>query len=253
MIIDMPRNEDIPALRSLWREAFGDDDAFLDCFFTTAYSQKRARVARCDGAILGALYWFDCECEAEKCAYIYAVATAKMHRGKGICTALMQDTHTHLKTLGYASAVLVPSSESLVEFYEKIGYAVCSFVNEISVIRGALPCPISRVEKEEYGLLRRKYLPAGGVLQEDAGLDFLSTMAELYKGRDFLLAADIKGDTLWGIELLGNITTENAAAITTSLGAVNGRFRTPGNTKPFAMHLPLLSHNTPTYFGIAFD
>lgn len=253
MIIEMPHKEDIPALRSLWREAFGDEDAFLDSFFTTAYSESRARVARDDGTILGALYWFDCECEGEICAYIYAVATAAAYRGKGVCTSLMQDTHAHLKALGYASAVLVPVNESLIKFYEKIGYAVCSSVNEITAVSGAIPCPISRVEKEEYRLLRRKYLPKGSVFQEGEGLDFLSTMASFYKGRDFVLAADIKGDALFGIELLGNITAENAAAIISALGASKGRFRTPGNAKPFAMHLPLLSRNTPSYFGIAFD
>lgn len=253
MIIDMPTIADIPALRALWREAFGDGDAFLDSFFSTAYSSSRARLTRVDGDIAGALYWFDCECDGEKFAYIYAVATAKKHRGKGICTSLMDDTHAHLKALGYAGAILVPGEESLIAFYEKIGYAVCSSADEISVKAGHLPCPITRVTKKEYRLLRRRYLPNGGVLQEGEGLDFLSTMAMFYKGRDFILAADIKGDKLVGLELLGNKSTENAAAITAALGAAEGRFRVPGTARPFAMHLPLSSSKVPTYFGIAFD
>ena len=78
-------------------------------------------------------------------------------------------------------------------------------------------------------------------------------MAMFYKGRDFILAADIKGDKLVGLELLGNKSSENAAAITTALGATEGRFRIPSAKKPFAMHLPISSSKVPTYFGIAFD
>ena len=122
MIINAPTSRDIPALRSLWREAFGDEDSFLDAFFGTAYSPDRARVAMIDGNVAGALYWFDCSLEGRKYAYIYAVATAKSYRGRGVCTALMRDTHSHLKDGGYSGAVLVPGDAPLFAFYEKMGY-----------------------------------------------------------------------------------------------------------------------------------
>ena len=43
MNIDVPRKGQIPALRALWREAFGDSDAFLDTFFATGFSPDRCR------------------------------------------------------------------------------------------------------------------------------------------------------------------------------------------------------------------
>ena len=60
MIIDAPKLECVPALRALWREAFGDGDEFLDTFFDTAFSKERCRVAIDGERTVGALYWFDC-------------------------------------------------------------------------------------------------------------------------------------------------------------------------------------------------
>ena len=38
MIIKPPSKEEIPQLRTLWQEAFGDSDAFLDIFFSNAFA-----------------------------------------------------------------------------------------------------------------------------------------------------------------------------------------------------------------------
>ena len=67
MRIEKPR--DIGALRRLWQEAFGDEDAFLDTFFATAFSPERCRCAVEGDSLLGALYWFDCICGGKTLAY----------------------------------------------------------------------------------------------------------------------------------------------------------------------------------------
>lgn len=254
MIINSATRLDIPALRTLWSEAFGDGNAFLDAFFDTAYSPERACVARLDGIIAGALYWFDCCFDGEKCAYIYAVATAKAHRGKGVCTALMRGTHAHLKALGYTGVILVPGAPSLFELYKKMGYKICSSVSYTVLEAEDVPCRIWEINKAEYSRLRREYLPSGGVIQESENLDFLERLATLYTGSDFVLAAYTEGDTLVGIELLGNTSAKRVASIACALGALKVNCRTPGDTTPFAMYLSLgTARTTPKYFGLAFD
>ena len=252
MIIDAPCYDDIPALRSLWKEAFGDGDAFLDGFFSTAFSPDRSACAKESGNLLGMLYWFDCEYDGGRVAYIYAVATAKAYRGRGICSALLKETHIQLEKKGYTGAVLVPYSEELFAFYEKFGYKRATFVNEFSV--SALPTNlyIEKIGKEKYAELRRKFMPIGSVVQEKENIDFLSIEAELYAGDTFLLAARREGKKLRGIELLGD--TDKASEITYALGATEGNFRTPGEKKPFAMYLLFdKTKKTPSYFGFAFD
>ena len=105
MTIDAPRQEQIGQLRLLWKEAFGDTDAFLDSFFAIAFACDRCRCVTEDSRVTAALYWFDCSCGGKKMAYLYAVATAKDRRGSGLCRALLEDTHAHLKKKGYAEYV----------------------------------------------------------------------------------------------------------------------------------------------------
>ena len=122
MNIDQPQTRDLPGLRQLWQEAFGDGDAFLDAFFQTGFAPSRCRCLYFSGDLAAALYWFDCTWENKKVAYLYAVATKKAYRGRGLCTALMEDTHRHLQDLGYHGAALVPGNEKLFTLYEKMGY-----------------------------------------------------------------------------------------------------------------------------------
>ena len=60
MTIDSPKIDQLPQLRALWKEAFGDTDAYLDSFFTLGFSPERCRCVTEDGQVSAALYWFDC-------------------------------------------------------------------------------------------------------------------------------------------------------------------------------------------------
>ncbi len=253
MIIDAPSYDDIPALRSLWKEAFGDGEAFLDAFFGTSFSPDRARCARENGDVVAMLYWFDCEHDGERVAYLYAVATAKAYRGRGICAALMKNTHRDLKEKGYTGALLVPGTAELFGFYEKFGYKTSCYVREFSASASEGELDIRKICKEEYLELRRRFLPLGSVIQERENLDFLNTQASFYTGDGFLLAARREGDTLFGVELLGN--TDTASKIVGALGLNKGKFRTPGKDKALAMFLSFdkEKYAPPTYFGLAFD
>ena len=241
MKIDYPAEGQIPALRNLWTEAFGDDDDFLDIFWDTAFSPDRCRCITVDSQVAAALYWFDCRFDGKPIAYIYAVATAKAFRGQGLCRKLMDNTRDLLAGLGYSGSILVPDGH-LFGMYESMGYQVCSSVRKFSCKAGE-PVALREIDAEEYAQLRRQYLPTGGVVQENENLQLLSALTKLYAGEDFLYAEDA--------ELLGN--AEAAPGILAALGKESGSFRCPGQETPFAMYLPLDGQIAPTYFGLAFD
>ena len=113
MKIDYPTQDQTDALRQLWQEAFGDEDAFLDLFFSTAFSPDRCITATKAGETAAALYWMDCTLEGRPVAYLYAVATARAFQRQGICRALMEHTRAVLAQLGYAGILLVPGSREL--------------------------------------------------------------------------------------------------------------------------------------------
>lgn len=240
-----------PQLQKLWQLAFGDAEAFIQDFFTQVFCPERCRCVLADGQAAAALYWFDEEYQGRKLAYLYAVATHPDYRRRGLCRALMEDTHDLLARLNYDGALLLPAEDWLRPMYREMGYRDCCTVSQFSCAAGS-PIPIRVIGQEEYAKLRRKYLPEGGVIQEGKNLDLLSLLADTYAGADFVLAAARDEDRLNGLELLGNPAA--APGILASLGYAEGTFRTPGGDFPFAMFLPLKEAvPAPAYFGLAFD
>ncbi len=253
MRIDAPTPSQIPQLRQLWKEAFGDTDAYLDLFFGTAFSPDRCRCVTAGGQVASALYWFDCRFTGYPVAYVYAVATAQAHRHKGLAAALLLDTHRHLKESGYAGAILVPASPELFALYEKQGYRPGSEISEFHAEADGIPLPLEKISWTEYVSLRKSMLPEGAVFQDDITMEFLALQAQFYKGKDFLLCAAKDGDILLVKEFLGDPAA--APGILSALGAPDGDFRTPGKGRPFTMFCPLSEacRETPAYFAFALD
>ncbi len=247
-----PTEDMLPHLRILWKEAFEDNDTFLDCFFSTAYHSKRCRIATVDGKLAAALYWFDCSIDGQECAYIYAVATDKKYRGYGACHTLLADTHRHLKDFGYKSSLLVPGSKGLIHLYEGCEYEMCTKISEMTCSAEDFGISVTEISKDEYATLRSTFLPKNSVIQENENLDFLATQAKFYTGDKFLLIANIENDNLYGIEFLGDISL--APGIVHSLGCKDATLRVPGKDIPFAMFHALEEDSVePGYFGLAFD
>lgn len=252
MTIDRPSDAQAPQLRRLWKAAFGDADPFLDAFYGAAFSPDRCLCAGSEAQVLGAVYWFDCSYAGQKIAYIYALAVEKACRGRGIGSSLMDRAHALLESRGYQGVLLVPQEAGLVRMYEAMGYRLCTGIREFTCMPGPGAADLRPVDIAEYACLRRKYLPAGGVVQEGENLAFLTTQAKLYAGGDFLVAERREGDALFAMELLGSEAA--APGILRALGCSTGTFRTPGDEKMFAMYRPLTNTPAcPTYFGLAFD
>lgn len=252
MKIDFPVPSQYDNLAALWQEAFRDSEEFIDGFFCTGFSPSRCRCATEDGKVIAALYWFDVQYENQRFAYVYAIAVAKSHRGKGICAALMADTHAHLTLRSYAGVLLMPQEEGLRRMYAKLGYTNCTNAHTFHCKAGDTPVELHRIDRDEYARLRRTYLPDGSAVQEDESIAYLEMMAFFYAGENFLLAARSEGRVLTGLELLGNAGA--APGILTALNCSSGTFRTPGGETDFAMFLPLAENVTPpTYLGLVFD
>lgn len=251
MRFDYPTLEQTSDLRRLWQQAFGDSEEFLDDFFGKGFSPRRCRCATENGMLAGALYWFDCEVDGEKLAYIYGVATDGAFRRRGICRRLMEDTHALLKGQDYVGTILVPGATSLARVYAPLGYRYCTQIREFFCTADPEPVALRPIDVREYTRLRRQLLPEGAVLQEGDTLPFLASQTSFYAGQHLLLAARKEDASLFGLELLGDATA--APGVLSALGAAQGRFRTPGEGRPFAMFCPFEDVAVPKYLAFAFD
>lgn len=241
-------------LRTLFKVSFGDDDVFLDHFFSAGFSPDRCRViVNEEGRLLSALYWFDTEYAGEQYAYLYAVATDPEFRHQGILRYLLADTHALLKDRGYAGALLVPGDEDLRNMYKTMGYEDCTTVSTVISASQPVTVLIHPIDRAEYSRLRRKYLSKGAVIQEGDNLSFLETQCTFYTGPGFVMCAAPKTESLLlAPEYLGD--PEVIPGVLCALGYAMGSFRIPGTTTPFAMLYPLKKDAPrPSYFGLAFD
>ena len=229
------------ALRALFTEAFGDED-FTDLFFQQGYSRERC-LAAFDGALLGALHWFDCTLDGEKAAYVYGIAAFKAQRGRGIGSELIRAALAELDRAGYAQILLVPAEESLFGYYERFGFRAVSTIRELQIGAGER-LPIRRLTVSEYAAARRELLPERGLLQEGPCLELLSGYAEFYATPRALAA--VTGDMVW--ELLGDGT--DASGLIAALGLERATVRMPGPGRPFAM---ARGGAEDIYLGLALD
>ena len=238
----------IDGLKQLWKIVFGDTDFFIDTFFDVAFSQDRCRYFTENGEIVSALYWFDCHYEGGKLAYIYAVATHPDHRGKGLASRLLEETHNHLKAQGYAGCVLKPA-KGLFPFYERLGYVTSGYIRRFPAESGNSPAAIRQLSAGEYGLLRKAFLPANSVIQEGKTLDFLETFALLYASDDALFCIGKEEPVFF--EYLGN--PHSASGILATLGINHAKIPTFGSDTPFTMYHPLNCTKIPGYLGITLE
>ena len=235
MKIEHPLQEDIAALRALWKEAFADPDSYLDLFFSTAFQPERCMCVRENGNIPAAAYWMDCEIAGRKAAYVYAVATAETYRGRGFCRALMENIHIILRDRDYCGSILVPGDAGLRQMYGAMGYE--DFGSKPAYAHASENCAqMQKIGREEFAGLRRSFLPENGVIQEGAQLMLLDALADFYRGDGFLLTVSKEGNRI--LELLGD---ETAAGF-----YMTGR-------QQFAMYHPLTEEIYPAYFAFAFD
>ena len=251
MTFDMPELSQTEALRSLWKQAFGDSDAFLDGFFATGFDRRRCRCLTWNDRLAAGLYWFDCHWEGKKLAYIYAVATDGDFRGKGFCRSLMDNTHRHLAKLGYHGAVLVPGDRGLFQMYEKLGYRGFSPKLWQEVTAAGEAAPLQSLTFEEYTALRKKHLPAGGVVQEGAALAYLATFAGFYRSAECVFCGGGE-DVFQFQEFFGD--PEKLPEILAALQVPAGRVPIPGQGQDSAMYCPFTGDETPpAYFGLALN
>lgn len=116
--------EDIPALKSLWQEAFGDSQDYVDFYFSNRFQPQETLVLGqpADAMLTLLPAGWTAGGEEMPVRYVYAVATRRSARSKGLSTLLMSAADDWMKRSGIEAAFLVPAQKSLFGFYARQGF-----------------------------------------------------------------------------------------------------------------------------------
>ena len=123
-----PAEEYIYDLFNLWKEAFGDEEAYIKLFFETVYKENVTVFADFDnGKIVSAFYLMRSFIRDKNAVYdgyyLYAAATLKEYRGKGIMGKLITEAQNYVSAEGKSFISLVPGEEYLYSYYKKFGFS----------------------------------------------------------------------------------------------------------------------------------
>lgn len=265
------RPADIPALKALWKQAFGDDDACIDAYFDTLYTPEGILVARERERPVAMACWMqETICWTRKgwpAAYLYAVATEKAARGRGFCGSLLAYAGGYLAPRGIRALLLVPGSPSLRGFYARHGYQDFSTLHTESLACVPADGSAEAVTAPEYLELREQFLGGRAYVSCPVPvLEYQGKLARMYGGGLLRLRQDgLEGCACAGLDEAGRAVLyellwpgdrlQGASLAAAAVGAREMTVRTPGGTEPFAMvrwlgEKPKLPE---TYLGIALD
>ena len=249
MIIDNPGAQHIPELRRIWAQAFGDSEAFLDSFFETGFSYERCRCVLQGNVPVAAVYLFPCQWQEKKIAYLYALAVEKDHQKQGLSRLLLTDTHAMLRRNGYAGAIMEPASESLRQYYERLGYRRFGGRQTMEASASDVAVSVFQLGCLGYEQSRRQLLPDNGVLQEGAFTALLATQADFYGGDGFVAAVSKEQPMV--LEFLGD--ERKIPGLLAALQWQSGEVRLPGG-EATGVYLDFSGDSAlPDYFGLPMD
>lgn len=118
---------DIPSLKKLWQEAFGDEEKFVDSFFERVFCPSYALCAEKEGQAVAVLYMLPCEIadregNKENACYFYALATKQEYRRQGIMGELIETAKREREEEGCRFFFLIPASDKLADYYAGFGF-----------------------------------------------------------------------------------------------------------------------------------
>lgn len=247
---------DLPALTALWHACFGDPEADIQRFWAACFDKIQVYTAK-EGKTFTAMLCVlpatlvDEEGDGRSCGYFYAVCTAKSYRGRGICRKLMAYAEAHC---GHDCAALVPATEELFGFYQKLGYLPC-FYQTTYTVPAQKGARITSAAPQVYRSIRELQLYGDFLSWEEFLLPCAGQLYRIETEDGLYCACAVKdGDTLYIRELLPD-SPEAAAALAAHLRCKEAHVRTAGDQELFGLCKPLKPCPLPdqAYLGLAFD
>lgn len=118
--------------RELWMEVFGDEREEVDRFLIDIHNADNLLTHSEQGRVVSMLNIVEINTDYGPTAYLYAIATAPQWRGRGFAERLIRQAIDVSRERGYKAVMLIPSEESLVEYYKRFGFSEPSYMLDFS-------------------------------------------------------------------------------------------------------------------------
>ena len=126
-MIDFAKKGNEERLISIWQKSFGDSREYVDFFFQNHYSSEDTLVCYYDGQETAELFLIDTQLKIKNklygAQYVYAACTLPEFRGRGFMKELICSAVKLGRKRNKYFTVLVPGSESLFDYYSKLGFS----------------------------------------------------------------------------------------------------------------------------------
>lgn len=204
LMITHPEQRDLPALKQLWMDTFGDPPALIDTFFDSFSPAVHGWIVKQGDEILSSAYlllgnqFVDRQYQ-RSAAYVYAVATPAQHRKNGSAGMLMR----HFTNLAQERDLLLytmPANFSLFHWYAE----TLKTVPSAPMLTRSLDCrsltqsaSVHPMTAEEYGAKRAFILKQEPhILLSDAFLRLQETYLRMERGGFYSI-----GDSIFACEM----------------------------------------------------
>ena len=125
--IRLAKDKEVGALKHIWKICFGDEDSYIDFYFSQKYKENETVVLLesdiiCAMATMIHVKMLMPDGKKVDISMLYAIATLPNYQGQGYSAQLISFCNQYLKRKDKAFSILVPAEQSLFDFYKKRGY-----------------------------------------------------------------------------------------------------------------------------------
>ncbi|MCI5795280.1 MAG: GNAT family N-acetyltransferase [Ruminococcus sp.] len=216
---------------SLWQECFGDDNETIDMFFKNSFSYENAVICTEGQEVVSQLFLLPEKLsiagKGYSAYYIYAAATAKKYRKRGIMGSVLKFAASLAADRKSDYLFLVPATEHLFDYYEKFGFYKAVYAEKTVLkliggepldIKGAAPSDIKKAALKREELLKNVNRVVWRENEIKLFSDFLGDDGKIVFGDDFYVSYSPAENGVFVTELLCGGTYENALDVLKKTG-----------------------------------
>lgn len=260
------RLEDVPRLKGLWKDCFGDEDAYIDHYFDTFYRPDRALVLEQEGEVCSMLLTFSFFMtlptgESLPVCYVYAFCTDPSCQSRGFGRRLLSYAEETARGEGCAALFMIPGEKSLFDFYRSLGYETGASFRSLELEaaeEGTLP--VQPCSVEDYAARREAWLADLPHISYDSEtLHYQhrlcrSTGGGFYRVGEGIAAVEVDEEAIFVKELLSTCPEKAISALLRTFHLQKALVRLPAlpdeeKQQPFAVVKWLNADQAPLWKG----